>query len=96
MNQEKNIESKCDVCGNSDFFKVGSSILINHYSFITSKNLVECSNCGAKYIICLNCGSILNKVHLALDVFKIKNKCLNCMIENVEISNWIAKLKNRA
>ena len=87
-------KSECEICGevNSNFIKVESSILIDRYSFITQKNLVECSKCGARYVKCSNCGSILNRVHLALDVFQIKVKCSKCGTENKELSEWVLNI----
>ena len=91
-----NKKSACEICGigNSDYLEVESSILIDRYPFITSKNLVECSKCGAKYIICSKCGSIFNRVHLALDIFQIKVKCSNCGNENKELSKWLVNFSN--
>lgn len=92
-----NKNSECENCGNRDsnYLEVESSILIDRYSFITKKNLVECSKCGARYITCSNCGSILNRVHLALDVFQIKVKCPNCGSKNKELSKWLVDFSNR-
>ena len=79
----------CEMCGNSTYYEVDSSILIERYPFINQKNLVECSKCGARYIKCSNCGSIFNRVHLALDIFQIKEKCLKCGNKSKELSEWI-------
>ncbi len=87
----------CEICGiaNSKYLVVESSILIDRYSFITKNNLVECSKCGSKYITCLNCGSIFNRVHLALDIFQIRIKCSNCGTKNEELSKWFVDFSNR-
>lgn len=86
----------CEICGNSTYLNVGSSILIDRYSFITQKNLVECSKCGVRYIICSHCGSIFNRVHLTLDVFQIRAKCSKCGKENKELSEWVVKFSNQS
>lgn len=93
-----NKKSECEICGNgnSNYLEVESSILIDRYPFITQKNLVECSKCGVKYIKCSNCGSIFNRVHLALDVFQIRVKCSNCGNKSKELSEWVVKFSNRS
>ncbi len=92
-----NKKSECEICGigNSNYLEVESSILIDRYSFITQKNLIECSKCGARYITCSNCGSLFNRVHLALDVFQIKVKCSNCGTKHKELSEWLVNFSNR-
>ncbi|QEE16285.1 hypothetical protein DSAG12_02115 [Promethearchaeum syntrophicum] len=87
-------KTDCEICGNSTYHEVESSILIERYPFITPKNLVECSKCGARYITCSNCGSIFNRVHLALDIFQIKEKCPKCNIKNKELSDWILNFRD--
>ncbi len=90
-----NKRSECEICGNSTYLEVESSILIDRYPFITKSNLVECSKCGARFIICLKCGSIFNRVHLALDIFQIKVKCSNCGNKSKELSEWLVNFSNR-
>ena len=84
-------KNDCEMCGNSIYLEIESSILIERYPFINQKNLVECSKCGARYITCSNCGSIFNRVHLALDIFQIKEKCSKCGTKNKELSDWVLK-----
>lgn len=91
-----NKRSECEICGNSTYLEVESSILIDRYPFITKKNLVECSKCGAKFIICSECDSIFNRVHLALDIFQIKVRCSKCGKENSGLSEWAVKIKNKS
>ena len=89
-----NKRSDCEICGNPTY-GIESSILIDRYPFITKKNLIECSKCGARYIICSKCGSIFNRVHLALDAFQIKAKCSKCGKENKDLSEWIVKISDQ-
>lgn len=91
-----NKKSECEICGNSTYLEIESSILIDRYSFITQKNLVECSKCGARYIICSNCSSIFNRVHLTLDIFQIKVKCSKCGNNNKELSEWLVNFSKRS
>ena len=90
-----NSKSECEICGNSTYLEVESSILIDRYPFITKRNLVECSKCGARFIICSKCGSNFNRVHLALDIFQIKVKCSNCGNKSEELSEWLLNLNKR-
>ena len=90
-----NKNSECEICGNSTYLGVESSILIDRYPFITKKNLVECSKCGARFITCSKCESIFNRVHLALDVFQIKVKCSKCGKENKDLSEWLVNFSKR-
>ena len=90
-----NKRSECEICGNSTYLRVDSSILIDRYPFITKKNLVECSKCGARFITCSKCDSISNRVHLALDIFQIKVKCSKCGKENKVLSEWLVKISNK-
>ncbi len=91
-----NKKKDCEICGNSSYHEVVSSILIERYSYINQKNLVECSKCGAKYITCSNCGSIFNRVHLALDIFQIKEKCSKCGTKSKELSDWVVNFNNHS
>ena len=91
-----NEKSECEICGNSTYLRIESSILIDRYPFITKKNLVECSKCGARFIICSKCDSTFNRVHLALDIFQIKVKCSKCGKENKVLSEWVVKINNKA
>jgi len=90
-----NKRSECEICGNSTYLGVESSILIDRYPFITKNNLVECSKCGTRFITCSKCDSIFNRVHLALDVFQIKVKCFKCGTENNELSEWVVKISSK-
>lgn len=90
-----NSKSECEICRNSTYLEVESSILIDRYPFITKKNLVECSKCGARFIKCSKCGSISNRVHLALDIFQIKVKCSQCGKKNIVLSEWLVKISNK-
>ena len=81
----------CDVCAGKDFQDVKNSFLIQHYSFIKEKNLINCRLCGAKYLICQNCTYPLARVHLSLDKFSIKVKCSKCGQINKELLNRIRK-----
>ena len=87
-----NKRSECEICGNSTYLGVESSILIDRYPFITKKNLVECSKCGARFIICSKCGSIFNRVHLALDIFQIKVKEISITAEDHHIMAIIMRV----
>ena len=91
-----NKKSECEICGNLTYLRVESSILIERYLFINKENLVECSKCGARYITCSNCGSIFNRVHLALDNFQLKKKCSKCGIKNKELSDWVVTINDRS
>ena len=90
-----NERSECEICGSSTYLRVESSILIDRYPFITKKNLVECSKCGARFITCSKCDSIFNRVHLALDAFQIMVKCSKCCKENKVLSEWLVNFSKR-
>ncbi len=85
------MEEKCDECEGTIFRIVNDSILKRRYNFVTDTNLKMCDDCGAKYITCKNCGALLTRVHLSLDVYGIRSKCLSCGTEDSEVEEWIKR-----
>jgi len=82
---------KCDECEGTIFRIVNDSILKRRYNFVTDTNLKMCEDCGAKYITCKNCGALLTRVHLSLDVYGIRSKCPSCGTEDSEVAEWIGR-----
>jgi hypothetical protein len=83
--------STCDECGGTDFHTANDSILQRLYPFIQKGGLRMCAKCGAKYVVCAKCGSLLTRVHLSLDVYGVRDTCPSCGQKNVEVAKWIAK-----
>ncbi len=81
----------CDECGGTIFRNVNDSILKRRYTFVTDTNLKMCEDCGAKYITCKNCGALLTRVHLSLDVYGVRSKCRSCGNDDPEVAAWIKR-----
>ena len=83
--------SKCDECDGTAFRTVVDSILKRRYPFVEQSSLKMCENCGAKYVLCKNCGELLTRVHLNLDVWGVRDTCPSCGTKNESIADWIAR-----
>jgi hypothetical protein len=79
----------CEVCQGEKFQSLADSVLFSRYPFLTPKNLRYCVRCGAKYQICDQCQTIVNRVHLSLDPFFIQSSCPKCQQEFDQITHWI-------
>ncbi len=47
-----------------------------------------CDGCGAKYLICHQCGSLFTRVHPALEPWEVNQKCSVCGYEDPEVKAW--------
>ncbi len=47
-----------------------------------------CDGCGAKYLICGQCGSLFTRVHPALEAWEVTQKCAVCGYEDPEVKAW--------
>lgn len=84
----------CDECGGKTFKEVNDSILKRQYSFVSNLILKMCDKCGAKYVICSKCGSLLTRIHLSLDVYGVRDTCPECKTKDHLIENWIKRYKS--
>ncbi len=79
----------CVECGRDEFQLVNDSILKRKYPFVREDNLKLCINCGAKYIICDNCGNLFTRVHLSHEVPGVIDICMTCNATNNKVSQWV-------
>lgn len=84
-------EPVCDECGGKTFRVVNDSILKRQYPFVANSILKMCDKCGAKYVVCKKCGSLLTRVHLSLDVYGVRDTCPECKTKDPLIEEWIKK-----
>ena len=47
-----------------------------------------CSGCGAKYLICKNCGGHYTRVHPALEAWEVPPACPSCGHVDKEVKAW--------
>jgi hypothetical protein len=47
-----------------------------------------CDGCGAKYLVCKQCGSLFTRVHPALEAWEVNQKCPACGYEDPEVKAW--------
>ncbi|MHA1783613.1 MAG: hypothetical protein ACTSVE_00290 [Candidatus Helarchaeota archaeon] len=47
-----------------------------------------CEGCGAKYLICQQCGSLFTRIHPALEPWEVNQKCVVCGFEDPNVKAW--------
>ena len=47
-----------------------------------------CDGCGAKYLVCGQCGSLFTRVHPALEAWEVNQKCVACGYEDPDVKAW--------
>jgi hypothetical protein len=90
MGTENNPQT-CDECDSSNFINTNDSILKRQYPFVEKSSLKMCSDCGAKYVLCVKCNALMTRVHLSIDCYGVRDTCPTCGYVDENISKWIAK-----
>ncbi|MHA1194877.1 MAG: hypothetical protein ACTSRH_01920 [Promethearchaeota archaeon] len=62
----------CVQCGGDNFRLVHDEWMSRTFRFVEKGQLKMCENCGAKYLVCQQCGSLFTRVHPALESKQIK------------------------
>lgn len=84
------LQKVCQVCGKTNFRHVTDEWMKRAFRFVEKGTLNMCEGCGAKYLVCPKCGSLMTRVHPALEPWEVDAKCPNpdCDYEDPEIKAW--------
>ncbi len=84
------VEKECIVCKGKDFRIVQDEWMKRTFSFVENGTLYMCDGCGAKFLACPQCGSLMTRVHPALEPWEVVSKCPNpdCGFEDPKIKAW--------
>ncbi|OLS13667.1 MAG: hypothetical protein RBG13Loki_2733 [Promethearchaeota archaeon CR_4] len=80
----------CDECEGTVFNLARDPFLQRQYPFVAESVLKMCASCGAKYLACKNCGALLTRLNLWVDVHSVRDTCPVCGWQNPQITKWIA------
>jgi len=47
-----------------------------------------CNGCGAKFLVCEECGNLYTRVHPALEPWEVSQKCPVCGHVDPEVKAW--------
>ena len=79
---------RCIQCGGETFRLVNDDWMSRTFRFVEKGQLKMCDGCGAKYLVCQQCGSLFTRVHPALEAWEVNQKCVVCEYENPEVKAW--------
>lgn len=84
------VKKECIVCGKKDFRIVNDEWMKRTFRFVEEGTLNMCTGCGAKYLICPKCGSLITRIHPTLETWEVEAKCPNedCDYEDAGIKAW--------
>ena len=68
----------CIVCGKDQFSLAHDE----------QGQLKMCAGCGAKYLVCSNCGGLYCRIHPALESWELPDKCPKCGWVNETVKVW--------
>ncbi len=78
----------CIQCGGEVFRLVHDEWMSRTFRFVENGQLKMCDGCGAKYLVCKQCGSLFTRVHPALEAWEVNQKCPACGYEDPEVKAW--------
>ena len=82
------VEKICAVCKGTEFRVVQDEWMKRTFKFVENGQLNMCNGCGAKFLVCPKCGSLLTRVHPALEKWEVDDTCKNCGYEDKAIKAW--------
>jgi hypothetical protein len=84
------LEKVCTICGGKSFRAVIDSWMKRTFLFVEKGQLNMCESCGAKFLVCPKCNTLMGRVHPALESFELSPKCPNpdCDYEDPAIKAW--------
>jgi hypothetical protein len=65
------LQKKCQNCGNTNFRNVTDEWMKRAFRFVEKGTLNMCEGCGSKYLVCPQCGSLMTRVHPALEQWEV-------------------------
>ncbi len=83
-------EKICIVCKGTNFRIVSDEWMKRTFRFVEKGTLNMCDGCGAKFLVCPKCGSLMTRIHPALESWEVDAKCANpeCDYEDADIKAW--------
>ena len=78
----------CIQCGGEVFRLVRDDWMSRTFRFVENGQLKMCDGCGAKYLVCQQCGSLFTRVHPALEAWEVNQKCVVCGYEDPDVKAW--------
>jgi len=82
------VEKICTVCKGTEFRVVQDEWMKRTFTFVENGQLNMCNGCGAKFLVCPNCGGLLTRVHPALEKWEVDDTCKNCGYVDKAIKAW--------
>jgi Zn finger protein HypA/HybF involved in hydrogenase expression len=78
----------CPQCGGKSFGIATDEWMKRTFRFVEKGVLEMCSGCGAKFLLCENCGGHYTRVHPALEAWEVPLACPSCGHVDKEIKAW--------
>lgn len=79
----------CVACGSEGPFRmVTDEWMKRAFLFVEEGQLKMCEKCGAKHLVCANCGDLYCRVHPALEPWEISPQCPSCGWVNEKAKAW--------
>ena len=78
----------CIQCSGESFRLTKDDWMSRTFRFVEHGQLKMCDGCGAKYLVCSQCGSLFTRVHPALEAWEVNQKCAVCGYEDPEVKAW--------
>ncbi|MBD3212642.1 MAG: hypothetical protein GF311_08535 [Candidatus Lokiarchaeota archaeon] len=63
-------------------------IINRTFRFVENGQLKMCNSCGAKFLVCEECGNLYTRVHPALEPWEVSQKCPVCGHVDSEVKAW--------
>ena len=78
----------CKVCNGTAFRHVVDGWMSRTFSFVEKGTLNMCDGCGAKFLICPKCSSLMTRIHPALEAWEVDDTCAGCGYKDPNIVAW--------
>jgi Zn finger protein HypA/HybF involved in hydrogenase expression len=78
----------CSECGGEDFSIVQDEWMKRTFKFVETGQLKMCGSCGAKFLVCKECGNLYTRVHPALEAWEVSTKCPSCGFVDPDVKAW--------
>jgi hypothetical protein len=78
----------CIVCGKDSFRLVSDEWMRRTFRFVEKGQLKMCDGCGAKFLVCHQCGGLFTRVHPALEAWEVNQRCPACGYEDPAVKAW--------
>ena len=78
----------CSECGGESFSITSDEWMKRAFKFVEDGQLKMCAKCGAKFLVCQQCGNLYTRVHPALETWEVSPSCPACGAVDVEVKAW--------